>query len=226
MSPIGRSMCRPARSKSRASFRIPTTFCAPVCMRRSVRPPMSSQARCWFRKRAVLETQGQYQVAVVDADNRVSLRTVKTGKQVGDLRIIEDGVEARRTRCHRGSAEGLRRDGSAAAAGARRADSAAAPAAAQSSVPSAPAAASASPARQAQRDVEVLHQPANRGDGHRDFLRDRRRRDGLPAAGRAVPRDRAARRSRPPRFTPAPTRSPLSSRSPLRSRSRSTARRT
>ena len=42
---------------------------------------------------AVLETQGQYQVAVVGADNRVSLRTVKTGKQVGSLRIIEDGVK-------------------------------------------------------------------------------------------------------------------------------------
>lgn len=41
---------------------------------------------------AVLETQGQYQVAVVGADNRVSLRMVKTGKQVGDLRIIEDGL--------------------------------------------------------------------------------------------------------------------------------------
>jgi len=42
---------------------------------------------------AVLETQGQYQVAVVDADNRVSMRAVKTGKQVGDLRIIEEGIK-------------------------------------------------------------------------------------------------------------------------------------
>ena len=42
---------------------------------------------------AVLETQGQYQVAVVGADNRASLRTVKIGKQVGSLRIIEDGVK-------------------------------------------------------------------------------------------------------------------------------------
>ncbi len=41
---------------------------------------------------AVLETQGQSQVAVVDADNRVSLRTVKTGKQAGNLRIIEKGL--------------------------------------------------------------------------------------------------------------------------------------
>ncbi len=41
---------------------------------------------------AVLETQGQYQVAVVSADNKVTLRMVKTGKQVGDLRIIDEGV--------------------------------------------------------------------------------------------------------------------------------------
>ena len=41
---------------------------------------------------AVLETQGQYQVAVVGADNKVTLRMVTTGKQVGDLRIIEQGV--------------------------------------------------------------------------------------------------------------------------------------
>jgi membrane fusion protein (multidrug efflux system) len=41
---------------------------------------------------AVLETQGQYQVAVVGADNRVTLRMVKTGKQVGDLRIVDEGL--------------------------------------------------------------------------------------------------------------------------------------
>ena len=41
---------------------------------------------------AVLETQGQYQVAVVGADNKVTLRMVKTGKQVGDLRIVDEGV--------------------------------------------------------------------------------------------------------------------------------------
>jgi RND family efflux transporter MFP subunit len=41
---------------------------------------------------AVLETQGQYQVGVVGADNKVTLRMVKTGKQVGDLRIIDEGV--------------------------------------------------------------------------------------------------------------------------------------
>jgi RND family efflux transporter MFP subunit len=43
-------------------------------------------------QRAVLETQGQYQVAVVGTDNRVSLRTVKPGKTYGDLVVIEEGI--------------------------------------------------------------------------------------------------------------------------------------
>ena len=42
---------------------------------------------------AVLATQGQYQVAVVTADNRVSLRMVITGKEFGRLRIIKQGLE-------------------------------------------------------------------------------------------------------------------------------------
>ena len=41
---------------------------------------------------AVLETQGQYQVAVVGADNKVTMRTVEIGKQAAGLRIIEKGV--------------------------------------------------------------------------------------------------------------------------------------
>jgi membrane fusion protein (multidrug efflux system) len=41
---------------------------------------------------AVLETQGQYQVAVVGADNKVTMRTVEIGKQSGGLRVINKGV--------------------------------------------------------------------------------------------------------------------------------------
>lgn len=41
---------------------------------------------------AVLETQGQYQVAVVGADNKVNIRQVTLGKLSGDLRIIQSGV--------------------------------------------------------------------------------------------------------------------------------------
>ena len=41
---------------------------------------------------AVLETQGQYQVAVVGSDNKVTMRTVEVGQQAGRLQIIEKGV--------------------------------------------------------------------------------------------------------------------------------------
>jgi len=41
---------------------------------------------------AVLETQGQYQVAVVGSDNKVAMRTVEVGKQAAGLRIVEKGV--------------------------------------------------------------------------------------------------------------------------------------
>jgi RND family efflux transporter MFP subunit len=43
---------------------------------------------------AVLETQGQYQVAVVGADNKVTLRPVTLGKLAEGLRIISAGVTA------------------------------------------------------------------------------------------------------------------------------------
>jgi RND family efflux transporter MFP subunit len=43
-------------------------------------------------QRAVLETQGQYQVAVVGDGDKVAFRTVKPGQQIGSLWIIEDGV--------------------------------------------------------------------------------------------------------------------------------------
>lgn len=42
---------------------------------------------------AVVEIQGQYQSAVLGADNRVSMRTVKLGKEVDTLRIIKQGLQ-------------------------------------------------------------------------------------------------------------------------------------
>jgi len=44
-------------------------------------------------ERAVQETQGVYQVAVVGSDNKVALRTVKAGEQVGGLWIIDEGLK-------------------------------------------------------------------------------------------------------------------------------------
>ncbi|MGB8542680.1 MAG: efflux RND transporter periplasmic adaptor subunit [Candidatus Acidiferrales bacterium] len=45
-------------------------------------------------QRAVSELQGSYQVAVVDGENKVSIRPVKVGDRVGSLWIIADGLKA------------------------------------------------------------------------------------------------------------------------------------
>lgn len=44
-------------------------------------------------QRAVSELQGGYQVAVVDIDNKISIRTVQVGDRVGGMWIIEDGLK-------------------------------------------------------------------------------------------------------------------------------------
>ncbi len=44
-------------------------------------------------QRAVNELQGSYQVAVVEADNRVDIRPVKAGERVGSLWVIDEGVK-------------------------------------------------------------------------------------------------------------------------------------
>jgi membrane fusion protein (multidrug efflux system) len=45
-------------------------------------------------ERAVSELQGGYLVAVVDEDNKVSIRPVKMGAKSGDMWIVEDGLTA------------------------------------------------------------------------------------------------------------------------------------
>jgi RND family efflux transporter MFP subunit len=44
-------------------------------------------------QRAVQETQGVYQVAVVGSDDRVAFRTVKAGEQVDGLWVIDEGLK-------------------------------------------------------------------------------------------------------------------------------------
>jgi len=44
-------------------------------------------------QRAVSELQGGYQVAVVDGENKVSIRTVKVGDRVGTQWIVADGLK-------------------------------------------------------------------------------------------------------------------------------------
>ena len=44
-------------------------------------------------QRAVAELQGIYQVGVVDSENKVTIRAVKTGPQFGDMWVIESGLQ-------------------------------------------------------------------------------------------------------------------------------------
>ena len=44
-------------------------------------------------QKAVTELQGTYQLAVINADNKVSIRAVKVGARVGPLWIVESGVK-------------------------------------------------------------------------------------------------------------------------------------
>jgi RND family efflux transporter MFP subunit len=44
-------------------------------------------------QRAVTDVQGTYLVAVVGSDNKVSIRTVKTGPRSGDMWVIDEGVK-------------------------------------------------------------------------------------------------------------------------------------
>jgi len=45
-------------------------------------------------QRAVIELQGSYQIAVVDGDDKVSIRPVSVGDRVGNLWIVKDGLKA------------------------------------------------------------------------------------------------------------------------------------
>jgi RND family efflux transporter MFP subunit len=56
-------------------------------------------------QRAVTELQGGYQVAVVDGENKVSIRMVKVGDRVGNLWIIAEGLK----RGERVVAEGIQK---------------------------------------------------------------------------------------------------------------------
>ena len=44
-------------------------------------------------QRAVTELQGGYQVAVVNGENKVSIRTVKVGDRVGNRWVIAEGLK-------------------------------------------------------------------------------------------------------------------------------------
>jgi membrane fusion protein, multidrug efflux system len=43
-------------------------------------------------QRAVSELQGRYQIAVVDSENKINIRTVKVGERVGTMWVIDEGL--------------------------------------------------------------------------------------------------------------------------------------
>src|SRR4029450_13605055 len=112
-------------------------------------------------QRAITELQGSYQVAVVDGDNKVSIRPVTVGDRVGTLWIVTDGLKAG----ERVIVEGLLkvRDGTVVNAGAAKAP------------------------QRGGGGVEVLHQSPHRR--HRDLAAHGHRRRDLRwhPAGVAVP---------------------------------------
>jgi RND family efflux transporter MFP subunit len=44
-------------------------------------------------QRAVSELQGRYQIAVVGPDNRIGIRTVQVGDKVGEMWVIQSGIQ-------------------------------------------------------------------------------------------------------------------------------------
>jgi membrane fusion protein (multidrug efflux system) len=44
-------------------------------------------------QKAVQQLQGSNQVAVVGAENKIDLRSVKVGEQIGDMWIIKEGLK-------------------------------------------------------------------------------------------------------------------------------------
>ena len=61
-------------------------------------PRGRSQSRCWCRTSALGSDQGGRYVLVVNKDNVVEQRQVEVGPLVGELRVIEKGLDAGRPR--------------------------------------------------------------------------------------------------------------------------------
>jgi membrane fusion protein (multidrug efflux system) len=74
------------------SFPNPQNFLRPGQFGRLRAAPDIRRGALLVPQKAVSELQGSYQVAVVGADNKVSIRTVKVGDRVGPVWIVEGGV--------------------------------------------------------------------------------------------------------------------------------------
>lgn len=76
------------------SFPNPQNFLRPGQFGRLRAAPDVRHDALLVPQKAVSELQGNYQLAVVGADSRVSIRPVKVGDRVGPMWIIESGVKA------------------------------------------------------------------------------------------------------------------------------------
>jgi membrane fusion protein (multidrug efflux system) len=76
-----------------AAFENPSGLLRPGQFARVRLPTSVAKDALLVPQRAVTETQGSYQVAVVTPENKASIRPVKVGERVGDMWIIKSGVE-------------------------------------------------------------------------------------------------------------------------------------
>jgi RND family efflux transporter MFP subunit len=76
------------------SFPNPQNFLRPGQFGRLRAAPDVRRGALLVPQKAVSELQGSYQVAVVGADNKVSIRAVKVGDRVGPMWIVEGGVKS------------------------------------------------------------------------------------------------------------------------------------
>jgi RND family efflux transporter MFP subunit len=75
------------------SFPNPQNFLRPGQFGRLRAAPDIRRGALLVPQKAVSELQGSYQLAVVGADNKVSIRAVKVGDRVGPMWIVESGVK-------------------------------------------------------------------------------------------------------------------------------------
>lgn len=76
-----------------AQFENPKSVLRPGQFARVRLPTSVAKDALLVPQRAVMETQGSYQVAVVKPDNKAGIRPVKVGERVGNMWIIQEGLE-------------------------------------------------------------------------------------------------------------------------------------
>ncbi len=76
-----------------AAFDNPRSVLRPGQFARVRLPTSIAKGALLVPQRAVMETQGVYQVVVVTPDNKATIRPVKVGQRVGNMWIIQEGVE-------------------------------------------------------------------------------------------------------------------------------------